>query len=377
MVGSPKERYRVAVVGGAGSWGRNYVRAFAAQPRAELVALVDRARERRQVLADHYGIPQVYDDVEDLLATEVPDIVSVILPVGISPQVVVTCAEAGVRAISCEKPIAVRLEEADRMVAACRDRGAALGCATAHWEGKGLIDMAQWVRDGGIGALTGVAIPNGLPREVSGSGCVQLTQMRLITGMEVEWVEGHVLPPFEWQEGWDLPGGGTAQDLADDHLHVDCPAYGRLGLSGGVGCEIPAPRESGVSARVSLTGENGQLWLAHPDSVAIQGKGARATPVYPDFLEAERPADMFAPVVARLIAAVDSGQEAQCSGHDYRQALEVAIALVLSAQRAGERVALPLTDRTHGIIPRPYRLSGGDAVGWEKSGHAGPPELRA
>ena len=97
-----------------------------------------------------------------------------------------------------------------------------------------------------------------------------------------------------------------------------------------------------MAARVSVTGENGQLWIANPDSTVIQGTGARATPVYPEFLQRERPDDMFAPVVDRLMTAIDSGQDAQCSGHDYRQVLEVAIALM-----------------------------------WKKSGHAGPPELRA
>ncbi|MFH1571426.1 MAG: Gfo/Idh/MocA family oxidoreductase [Gemmatimonadota bacterium] len=372
-----QKRYRVAVVGAAGSWGRNYLRAYAAHPRAEVVAIVDRARERRQAFADRYGVPAVYDEVEELLSREVPDIVSVILPVGISPQVVITCAEAGVRAISCEKPIAVRLEEADRMVTACRARGAALGCGTAHWEGKGLIKMAQWVRDGGIGRLTGAAIPCGLAREVSGSGCVHLTRLRLITGLEVEWVEGRVLPPFGWNEGWDLPGGGTAQDLVDNHLHLDCPAHGRLGLTGGITCDIPLPRESGVPAFLWVAGEKGQLWGAHPESVIIEGTGAQATPVFPEFLQGEWPRDMFTPVVERLMTAIDQGREAQCSGHDYRQALEVAVALVLSAQRGGERVELPLTDRRQGIIPRPYRLSGGDAVGWQKSGHGGPPQLPA
>lgn len=85
--------------------------------------------------------------------------------------------------------------------------------------------------------------------------------------------------------------------------------------------------------------------------------------MFPEFLQGEWPRDMFTPVVERLMTAIDQGQEAQCSGHDYRQSLEVAIALVLSAQRGGERVELPLADRTSGIIPRPYRLSGGDAVG--------------
>ena len=100
MDSASDRQYRVALVGGAGSWGRLYVQAFAEHPRTEIVALADRSLDRRQAVADHYGIPTVVDDVEDLLAVEVPDIVSVILPVEVSPQVVVACAEAGAEAIS-------------------------------------------------------------------------------------------------------------------------------------------------------------------------------------------------------------------------------------------------------------------------------------
>ncbi|MFH1571778.1 MAG: Gfo/Idh/MocA family oxidoreductase [Gemmatimonadota bacterium] len=367
-------KYRVAVVGGAGSWGRHYLRAYAEHPRCHLVALVDRAGDRARQFAEHYRVPAVFGDVEELLRREVPDVVSVILPVGISHEVVVACAEAGVRAISCEKPIAVRLNAADRMVEVCRQRGAALGCGTAHWEARGLLQVAEWVRAGQIGPLTGAAIPTGLTRELSGGGCVPLTQLRLLTGREVEWVEGWTREPSDWREGWNLPGGGSATDLVDDHTHLDCPACGRLGLSGGLVCEVPVPGGDGPNV-VSIVGEVGRVWVSYPDCVLIQGQGPPSTPVRPDFLEQPWPANWFTPVIERLFTAIDTGREAQCSGHDYRQALEIAVALVLSAQRGHGRVHLPLSDRAHGIVPRPYRLRGGDAVGWERIGHAHPPGI--
>lgn len=372
--GAEDPLYRVAVVGAAGSWGRHYLHAYEAHPRCDVVAIVDRAGDRAQSFADHYGVPAVFSDIGELLDREVPDVVSVVLPVSISHEVVTACAEAGVRAISCEKPIAVRLEEADRMVDTCRRHGAALGCGTAHWEARGLIQVAEWIRAGSIGTLTGAAIPPGLAREVAGAGCVQLTQLRLISGMEVEWVEGQALPPADWNEGWDLPGGGTAADMVDDHTRLDRPAYGRLGLSGGIVCEIPKPT-GGRPGMVSLTGDSGQVWVSNPECVLVQGSGPTSTPVRPDFLDQPQPENWFTPVVERLFAAIDTGLEAQCSGHDYRQSLEIAVALILSAERGGERVDLPLADRHHGVLPRPYRLRGGDAVGWERLGHGDGPTI--
>ena len=60
-----QRKYRVAVVGGAGAWGRRYLEAYAGHPDCEIAGLVDRARDRRQEFADHYGIDAVFDDVEE------------------------------------------------------------------------------------------------------------------------------------------------------------------------------------------------------------------------------------------------------------------------------------------------------------------------
>ena len=94
----------MAVVGAAGTWGRHYTRAYAQHPGCELVALVDRARDRRQILAQRYGVGAVYDAVEELLVRDVPDIVSAILPVAQTHDAVIACAKAGVKVVSCEKP---------------------------------------------------------------------------------------------------------------------------------------------------------------------------------------------------------------------------------------------------------------------------------
>ena len=357
-------KLRVAVVGGAGMWGRHYLRTFAQRDDCSVV-LVDTS-DRAHAFASHFGVEEVLSDLGALLKRETPDIVANILPVRLSHDAVIACAEAGVKAVSCEKPMAVELSMADEMVRVCQERGTAFGCATAYWEVPFLQECAQWLRAGNIGALTAAAIPGGLPREVSGAGCVQLTQMRLVTGMEVEWVEGWTLPP---EPGWTLPEG------AEEH-EIDCPAYGRLGLSGGIVCEIPAPREEGtVRCRVWVEGEEGQAWFNGPQPVLIQGKGAESTPVYPEFMQQEWQR-AFPYVCERLVRAAQRGDgRIECSGHDYRQALEIAMALKLSARNDHERVHLPLQDRSLKIYPHDYRLRGGDVAGWGSIGYDGPPQL--
>ena len=109
-------KYRVAIVGGAGMWGRHYLRAYAEHPDCQIVALVDQARYRRQAFAVRYGVKVIFDTVLDMLANDLPDIVSIILPVSQNPEAVIACAEAGVKVVSCEKPIAVTLSQADEIL---------------------------------------------------------------------------------------------------------------------------------------------------------------------------------------------------------------------------------------------------------------------
>ncbi len=349
-------KYRVAVIGGAGVWGRRYLKAYCSHPQCEIVALVDCAEDRREAFAQHYGVSGVFDSLDSLLRRELPDIVSISLPVSQSPAAVLRCAQAGVKVISCEKPIAVTLTEADAMVKVCREQDVALACGTAFWEVPYFLECVDWIQ-ANIGKLVEAAIPGGLPQEVSGGGCPQLVMLRRLAGMEVEWVQGWTVPP----------------EAA--HSDVDCTAYGRLGFSGSVVCEIPPPAKQRSACSVSVRGENGSAWLTRPRPVLVQGRGLLSSPVCPSFFDTPPPENFMTPTIERLLEAFRTDGPAMCSGHDYRQALEIAIALKLSARHKHERIELPLEDRSLGIKPQPHRLLGGDAIGWENSPYQRPPEV--
>ena len=345
---------RVALVGGAGSWGRHYTRAYAAHPDCEIIALVEKAKDRGERFAAHYAITRVFENVEDLLAEEVPDIVSAILPVEYTHDVVTACARAGVKVVSCEKPLDYQLSRADETVQVCADNGALFGCGTALWMSPHMVQTAAWIQEGHIGAITGAVIPPGLPTEVSGGGCHLLVQLKLLTGLEAEWAEGWLLAPVAKYVATEAAGPEQ----------IDCPAFGRVGLQGGVICELPEPGVNvSVAGNTGITCERGQVWMMNHGPVIIQGSGPEAVPIRPDFLDEPVPEHWIDPVVDRLIKAVDTG-DLQCTGHDYRHVLEIAIALTLSAHNDNERVAIPLNDRSHKIYPAPYRLHGGDVTGW-------------
>ena len=362
----PTKKYRVAVVGGAGTWGRFYLRAYANHPDCEIVALVDRARDRRGAFAERYGVETVFDTVDELFAVEVPDIVSIILPVGHNPETVIACAEAGVKAVSCEKPIAVELSQADEMVRVCRERGTAFGCGTGYWDAPYLLEIADWIRAGNIGPLTGAAIPGGLPTEVSGGGCVQLTIMRLLTGMEVEWAEGWTLPP---QAGWMPPVEFEAVETDSPSLRSrwDYPVESSAKLS-----SHKQSRKGSVPLR--LPEKMDGYGLALPSQSLSKDRGLLQRRFSRNFWIVPEKTGLHQP----LNGSCGQWIPARCT-------LQWTRLPSSTRNRHRSKTVRPTVDMDGfpcrwkivflKIYPHPYRLKGGDVAGWQSIGYTGPPSV--
>lgn len=71
-------RIKVALVG-AGGWGYQHARVFAARADVELCAVAGRTEERTRARAEQFGLRH-YLDIDDMLAAEKPDLVSLSLP---------------------------------------------------------------------------------------------------------------------------------------------------------------------------------------------------------------------------------------------------------------------------------------------------------
>lgn len=88
----------------------------------EVVAVASPTPGNAQMLADRYGIAGVYTDYRQMLAD--PDIamVTITAPNRLHCQITLDAAAAG-KHVVCEKPLAMTLEEADLMIAACEQAG--------------------------------------------------------------------------------------------------------------------------------------------------------------------------------------------------------------------------------------------------------------
>jgi predicted dehydrogenase len=103
-----------------------HARGYADSPDTTLVALSDINLDNARAFQAEHGGEHIYADYQEMLEREQLDIVSVCTWPHLHMPMVVAAAEAGVKAIHCEKPMAPSYAEALRMVEACKSRGTQL-----------------------------------------------------------------------------------------------------------------------------------------------------------------------------------------------------------------------------------------------------------
>ncbi|MBY5599599.1 Gfo/Idh/MocA family oxidoreductase [Rhizobium leguminosarum] len=119
-------KFRVAVIG-AGFMGSMHASIFANEPRAELVAVVDSDIGRAAALAGELrGNVKPYSSHQELLAAEELDLVSICTPDHLHLDPALAIAAKGIN-LFVEKPIASTMEDAAKIVAACKAAGVKLG----------------------------------------------------------------------------------------------------------------------------------------------------------------------------------------------------------------------------------------------------------
>ncbi len=359
-----KKKHQVAIIG-CGRMGQYFAEVYQRLPNTELVAIAEWNDERRPAVGKRFGVGALFKDVNAMLKSVVPDMVAVITPTKYMKEAVVRCSEAGVKGISTDKPIAARLSDADEMVDACRKNNvifAGGNLQRAKWE---VQHAARRLRSGELGEIRGAAV-HGFGGEISGGGCQHMCVLRLLAGSEVDEVIAWGSPPEALQQ----------ED--DRGLNIN----GRMRLSTGIDCQVfglsKAYGQKGNRSGVDVWTDDALVswqWNAPKIFRGRDRKGARKEidPKYPPFPWADvlrKPPlresdDYLVSSIQSFIKAVETRDESDLfvSGHDLRQALELAIACKQSALLGNRPVKLPLKDRSLTLLPSPYRWLGGDQTG--------------
>ncbi|AWH01296.1 Gfo/Idh/MocA family protein [Rhodococcus ruber] len=139
---------RAGIVG-CGKIAGNHAHALQQVPGVEVVACCDPDLERAHAFAARHGIAHAVGSVDELFGLGL-DACTVCTPHPVHEQIVVAAAEAGIHVL-CEKPIAVDVAAADRMIAAADRAGITFGVLFQRrfWPAARRIKAA--IEDGRLG----------------------------------------------------------------------------------------------------------------------------------------------------------------------------------------------------------------------------------
>jgi predicted dehydrogenase len=116
--------YKIALVG-CGRISRKHIEAIKAIKSAELAAVCDPDEKRAKKAAESAGVP-FYDSYDEMLTKTDVDIVNILTPSGDHPAHTIDIVKKYRKHIVVEKPMALRLEDADEMIRVCDEYGVKL-----------------------------------------------------------------------------------------------------------------------------------------------------------------------------------------------------------------------------------------------------------
>lgn len=156
---------------------------------AEVVAVYARKAERAKAFAEKYGIGKHYSDLDAVIEESGCEVVDICLPNYLHAEATIKAAKAGKHVI-IEKPLATTLEDADKMISACRDAGVKLMYAEELCFAPKYERVRSMVMEGAVGDI-----------------------------YMLKQGEKHSGPHSDWFYDIDLAGGGVLMDMG-------CHAFG-------------------------------------------------------------------------------------------------------------------------------------------------------
>lgn len=329
--------YKVGFIGcgrpwrsdGATGFGMSHAHAqgYKASPDCVITALADINLDNAKAFQETHGGERIYADYHEMLAKEKLDIVSVSTWPHLHAQMVIDAAEAGVKAIHCEKPMATTYGDSKRMVEACDKHGVQLTFNHQRRFGKPYNKARELLRAGAIGDL--VRLEGTCPNLYDWG--THWFDMMFFYNEEtpVEWVIGQIdTRNHSTVFGVDLEGHGISQFKFTNQV---------MGLlMTGVG---------GAGLTNRLIGTHGTIELGYSQEIPLRmwGKGQSdwETLDVGEGLHGTGLGDQVALGVLDLVDALKQGRAPELSGHRVIQATELIFATYESSRRRA-RVDLPL-----------------------------------
>ncbi|MFC4225021.1 Gfo/Idh/MocA family protein [Lysinibacter cavernae] len=347
---------RLGIVG-CGNIAANHAIALAQTPGAVVVGCCDSNLARAQEFAAAHNIPHAVATTDELFALGL-NAVTVCTPHPVHEEVVVAAASAGLHVL-CEKPIAVDLAAADRMIAAADTAGVTFGVLFQRrfWPAAQRIRAA--IDDGRIGQPILGEVTVQLFRETEYYSADAWRGSWLTDGGGVLMTQAvHQIDLLQWFLGEPVSVSGfIATQKFGAHIETEDSAVATVRFASGAIASINASTVSNLNLgnRVSVTGTSGAVASltefpegneAVNDVWTVEGE-TEFTQVYNAHTRANIPLSQIngqlTPFhtlqIQDFVSAIKEGREPAVTGRDARASLAI-IAAVYESARTGTVIAL-------------------------------------
>lgn len=348
------DKFRIAIVG-AGGISKAHAAAIIAHPEAEIAAVCDIDREAAERRAGEWGVP-AYTDLGKMFKREAPEAAVIGTPHPTHPEIAAACAAAGVHILT-EKPMASRVSDADRMIAAARAAGVTLAVVFQRRFWPVYTRAAELLAGSAMGPLVRTHLVSLSPRTTTyyRSGTWRATWSGEGGGVLLNQAP-HALDVLVWLGGQPaavlgrLASCGHPIEVEDRADAVLAYAGGAAGFLHASTVEYPPAERVTVSAdlgRVEVDGNTlriARLERSTRDHIRNSPEmwGQLAAERSEERLPAERhPGGVHGAVIEDFAAAVRERRAPAVPGEEGRKSLELANAITLS-HFLGREVELPL-----------------------------------
>jgi len=307
-------------------------------PGGQLVALVDADPATLAAAGEEYGVKAQFTSLEDALAGADFDAVVIVTPTFTHCQLAVTAANAG-KHVLVEKPMAVSLEECDKMIGAAESHGVVLQIAFMRRFDPEMMAGYERIQAGEIGKpmmIKSLSHGPGLPPPWG-------RDMKKSNGMLAE-VNSHDWDCVRWlmdsnyeriyAEIANFKGAARGVDTPEfyDNAIVSIKfESGALGSISGI-----CPCEYGYDGRVEIVGEKGLLQIGDIRGQAVIVGTNRdqgyITPIYRTW--GQRFAWGYINEMAHFVSCILKGERPRVTGEDGRWAVAGVLAATKSFREA-------------------------------------------
>ena len=345
---------RIGMIGSGEISNKATAHGIAAATNARLEMAMDVREEIARDMGEQYDVPHT-TDLDELLGNEHVDAVYIATPHYLHAPLSLKALEAG-KHVLVEKPIATRLEDADRLIAKAKEVGRKLYVAYSAQVSDQMVQLRDWIAQGMLGQVTGIRIVYRADKDPTywhggftlrvhdewrkyldkaGGGPLimntvhDLNTMRFLTGLEAARV-------YAEYDTFTTPGI-EVEDYITLIVRYQNGAIGSLEA----GCTLPGGDPHRAVNRIY--GAKGQVLFAHPSPQIYLREPWGEIPggEWWEMPAGERDPAPRKTMIEKFARSLLEDVDIPASGWDGRQALEIIVAAYRSG-KAHQVVDLPL-----------------------------------